>query len=145
MPFEVETQSLDGQATAVGAAGPYTVIVDRPASAGGGGLGFNGGELLYLAVAGCVSNDLFREAQAAGIALRRVRARARGDFTGDPAVSTEITYEVDVEGDAPAEGLRALVEAVDRIAEIPNSLRGGTRVRLAGTNAVPTAAGFKGR
>jgi putative redox protein len=139
MPLEVETRNLDDQATAVGAAGPYTVIIDRPVSAGGGGLGLNGGELLYLAVAGCVSNDLFREAQAAGIALRRVRVRARGDFTGDPAVSTEITYEVDVEGDAPAERLRALVEDVDRIAEIPNSLRGGTRVRLTGTNAVPTA------
>ena len=99
----------------------------------------NGGELLYLAVAGCVSNDLFREAQATGVALRRVRVCARGDFTGDPAVSTEITYEVDVEGDAPAERLHTLVEDVDRIAEIPNSLRGGTRVRLTGTNAVPTA------
>jgi putative redox protein len=139
MPFEVETRSLDDQTTAVGAVGPYTVIIDRPTSAGGGGLGFNGAELLYLAVAGCVSNDLFREAQAAGIALRRVRVRARGDFPGDPAVSTEITYEVDVEGDAPAERLRALVEDVDRIAEIPNSLRDGTAVRLAGTNAVPTA------
>jgi putative redox protein len=41
MPFEVETRSLDDQATAVGAAGPYTVIIDRPASAGGGGLGLN--------------------------------------------------------------------------------------------------------
>jgi uncharacterized OsmC-like protein len=143
MPFEVETRSLDDQATAVGAAGPYTVIIDRPTSAGGGGLGLNGGELLYLAVAGCVSNDLFREAQAAGIALRRVRVHARGDFTGDPAVSTEITYEVDVEGDAPAERLRALVEDVDRIAEIPNSLRGGTRVRLTRTNVeqVPQAVG----
>ena len=130
MPFEVETRSLDDQTTAVGAAGPYTVIIDRPAGAGGGGLGFNGGELLYLAVAGCVSNDLFREARAAGIALRRVRVRARGDFPGNPAVSTEITYEVDVEGDAPAERLRALVEDVDRIAEIPNSLRLGTEVRL---------------
>jgi putative redox protein len=139
MPFEVETRSLNDQATAVGAAGPYTVIIDRPVSAGGGGLGLNGGELLYLAVAGCVSNDLFREAQAADMALRRVQVRVRGDFTGDPAVSTEITYEVDVEGDATAERLRALVEDVDRIAEIPNSLRGGTRVRLTGTNAVPTA------
>lgn len=60
MPLEVETRSLDDQATAVRAAGPYTVIIGRPASAGGGGLGLNGGELLYLAVAGCVSNDLFR-------------------------------------------------------------------------------------
>jgi uncharacterized OsmC-like protein len=139
MPFEVETRSLDGQATAVGRAGPYTVVVDRPADAGGGGLGFNGGELLYLAVAGCVSNDLFREARAAGIDLRRVRVRVRGDFRGDPAVSTEIAYEVDVEGDAPAERLRGLVGDVDRVAEIPNSLRGGTAVRLTAANVATTA------
>ena len=99
MPLEVETRSLDDDhATAVGATGPYTVNIDRPASAGGGGLDLNGGELLYLAVAGCVSNDLFREAQATGIAATGP-VRARGDFTGDPAVSTEITYEADVEGD----------------------------------------------
>jgi uncharacterized OsmC-like protein len=140
MPFEVETRSLDGQATAVGAAGPYTVVIDRPAGAGGGGLGFDGGELLYLAVAGSVSNGLFREAQAAGIVLRRVRVRARGDFSGDPAISTEIVYEVDVEGDAPVERLRALVDHVDRIAEIPNSLRGGTPVRLAAVGAATTPA-----
>ena len=38
MPLEVETRSLDDQATAIGAAGPYTVTIDRPAGAGGGGL-----------------------------------------------------------------------------------------------------------
>jgi uncharacterized OsmC-like protein len=117
----------------LGAAGSFTLVVDRPAAAGGGGRGFNGGELLYLAVAGCVSNDLFREAQAAGIALRRVRVRVAGDFTGEPAVSGEVRYEVDVDGDAPAAQLRALVERVDAIAEIPNSLRRGTPVRLART------------
>ena len=137
MPYEVETRSLHGQATAIGAAGPYTLVVDRPAGAGGGGLGFNGGELLYLAVAGCVSNDLFREAHRAGIALRSVRVRVAGDFTGDPLVSTEISYQVEVDGDAPAERLRALVEQVDRIAEIPNSLRNGTAVRLTGATVGP--------
>ena len=91
MAFEVETRSLDDQATAIGAAGPYTVIVDRPASAGGGGLGFNGGEPLYLAVAGCLSNDCSGKRRRP--ASRRVRVRVRGDFTGDPAVSTEITMK----------------------------------------------------
>lgn len=37
-----------------------------------------------------------------------------------------------VDGDVPAERLRALVEHVDSIAEIPNSLRNGTPVRLTG-------------
>ena len=62
--FSVETRTLPGQVTAVGSAGPFTLVVDRPVEAGGGGKGFNGGQLLYLAVAGCISNDLFREATA---------------------------------------------------------------------------------
>ncbi len=88
--FEVETCNVAGHVTAVGSAGTFTLVVDRPVEAGGGGLGFNGGQLLYLAVAGCVSNDLFREARAAGITLTYVRVRVRGDFSGDPPVSEAI-------------------------------------------------------
>jgi uncharacterized OsmC-like protein len=128
--FEVETRNVDGTPTAVGSAGPYTLIVDRPVDGGGGGLGFNGGQLLYLAVAGCISNDLFREARAAGIELTSVRVRVRGDFSGEPPVSEAIEYDVHLEGDAPRERLDDLLERVDRIAEIPNSLRNGTPVRL---------------
>lgn len=128
--FEVETRNVYGQPTSIGSAGPFTLIFDRPVEGGGGGLGFNGGQLLYLAVAGCISNDLFREASAEGITLRRVRVNVRGEFSGDPAVSEEIEYEVEIDGDASAVRLQALVEKVDQIAEIPNSLRGGTPVRL---------------
>jgi putative redox protein len=130
--IEVETRNLDGQVTALGTAEQFTLVVDRPTEGGGGGLGFNGGQLLYLAVAGCISNDLFREARAEGIELSSVRVKVGGDFVGEPAVSDEILYEVEVEGDAPQERLRVLVDHVDEIAEIPNSLRRGTRVRLAG-------------
>jgi putative redox protein len=130
MHVEVETRNLEGQVTALGTAEQFTLVVDRPAEAGGGGLGFNGGQLLYLAVAGCISNDLFREARAAGVALRRVQVKVRGDFVGDPAVSEEIQYSVELAGDATEGQLRELVARVDRIAEIPNSLRRGTRVSL---------------
>jgi organic hydroperoxide reductase OsmC/OhrA len=138
MAIEVQTRSLQGQPTAVGSADSFTLVVDRPADAGGGGLGFNGGQLLYLAVAGCISNDLFREAQAAGINVHRVQVTVRGDFAGDPAVSTDVSYDVYVEGDAPVQRLRALVDHVDAIAEIPNSLRRGTAVRLHLTDAITT-------
>jgi putative redox protein len=128
--FEVEIRNVAGHPAAIGNAGPHTVVVDRPADGGGRGLGFNGGQLLYLAIAGCISNDLFREARREGLALEHVRVVVRGDFTGDPAVSTEVVYDVEVTGQAPAERLRELVGAVDAIAEIPNSLRRGTAVRL---------------
>ena len=62
----------------------------------------------------------------------------RGNFSGDPAVSEEITYEVEIDGDATPERLRKLVQHVDAIAEIPNSLRHGTRVRLSSIHAEPS-------
>ena len=100
---------MDGRTTAVGSAGPFTLIVDRPVNAGGGGLGFNGGQLLNLAVAACISNDLFREAARDRIVLRRVRVSARSNYSGDPVVSGPIDYDVQIDGDAPTERLAELV------------------------------------
>ena len=128
--LSVETRNVAGRVTSVGSAGPYTLVVDRPQDLGGGGLGFNGGQLLYLAIAGCVSNDLFREARSRGIELTSVRVVVEGDFTGDPQVSTPVDYTVEIAGDASADVLTALAHDVDAIAEIPNSLRAGTPVRL---------------
>ena len=128
--YDVETISVDGRTTALGSAGEFTLVVDRPVAGGGGGMGFSGGQLLNMAVAGWVSNDLFREAARLGIELRRVRVTATSDYSGDPATSTPIGYEVELEGDAPEEALRELVDLVDRIAEIPNSIRRGTEVAM---------------
>jgi putative redox protein len=129
--FEVEVRNVAGEPAAIGNAGPFTVVVDRPADGGGRGIGFNGGQLLYLAIAGCVSNDLFREARADGVDLTSVRVVVRGDFAGDPPVSTDVVYDVEVSGNASRDELLALVGKVDEIAEIPNSLRRGTSVKLA--------------
>lgn len=128
--FSVRTRNISGRSAAVGSAGPFTLVADRSSEAGGDGIGFNGGQLLYLAIAACVSNDLFREADAAGIALESVEVTVDGDFSGSPAVSTQVHYDVRVSGHADEAALRALVEGVDAIAEVPNSLRGGTQVAL---------------
>jgi uncharacterized OsmC-like protein len=133
--FEVEVRNVAGEPAAIGNAGPYTVVMDRPADGGGRGVGFNGGQLLYLAIAGCISNDLFREAAADGIDLEQVRVVVRGDFSGDPAVSAPVEYDLELKGDAPADKLDALAAKVDEIAEIPNSLRRGTPVTLGSVRA----------
>jgi putative redox protein len=128
--YRVEVRSVDGGPTALGWAGSVSLVVDRPPKAGGRGLGFNGGQLLNLAVAGCISNDLFREAAARGITLHRVRVTAESDYTGQPAVSTPIEYSVEIAGDADDAALDELIAHVNDIAEIPNSLRQGTPVTL---------------
>ena len=131
--YRVVLRTVGDGPTALGSAGPFTLVADRPAGAGGGGLGFSGGQLLYLAVAACVSNDLYREAATRGVRLSEVEVRVDGDFPSRGIASTPITYELEVTGDAPAVELQALVEVVDRIAEIPVSLRMGTSVTRGAT------------
>jgi uncharacterized OsmC-like protein len=129
--YRVITRSVDGGPTAVGSHGAFTVVIDRPVGAGGRGLGMNGGHLHYLSVAACISNDLYRDAATRGIALTRVVVTADGDFEGGRgSVSSTIEVDVELEGDATEAELAALLDEVDAIAEIPNSLRRGTEVRI---------------
>jgi hypothetical protein len=48
----VEIRTIEGGSLAVGSSGSRTVTIDRSKEAGGLGLGFNGGELLLLAIGG---------------------------------------------------------------------------------------------
>ncbi|WP_218129997.1 OsmC family protein [Pseudonocardia oroxyli] len=88
---------------------------------------FTGAHLLHLAAAGCVLNDLYREAGPLGITLDGVRVTARGGFDEGWA-STGIVYSVELDTAASAQEQQALVERVDEVAEIPRALRVGTRV-----------------
>jgi uncharacterized OsmC-like protein len=92
---------------------------------------FTGGHLLHLAAAGCVLNDVYREAAALGIEVKGVRVSAAGGFDADTWKSTGISYSVDVSSDAPADELAHLLEVVDKVAEIPRALRAGATVRRA--------------
>lgn len=130
--YRVSMVTVDGGPTALGstAAGPFTLVADRPAAAGGGGLGFNGGQLLYLSIAACVSNDVYREAVTMGVTVRRVAVEVDGDFPARGAASTAIDVRVTVEAEADDATIDALVAEVDRVAEIPNSLRGTVPVTI---------------
>ncbi|MGV9407894.1 OsmC family protein [Streptomyces sp. NPDC003674] len=100
-----------------------------------GGVGvrsaFTGGHVLNLAVAACVLNDLYREAEAAGVELLGVRVRAEGGFDTSRWRSTGISYAVEVDSDAPRALVEALIAAVDEAAEIPRALRQGAAVARA--------------
>ena len=89
---------------------------------------FTGGHLLHLAAAGCVLNDLYREAAARGIELKGARVTAAGGFDTTTWQSTGIGYSVQISSDAPADELAHLLEAVDEVAEIPRAIRAGAAV-----------------
>jgi len=91
--------------------------------------GFTGGHLLHLAVAGCVLNDVYREAAALGIELAGVRVTASGGFDAGTWQSVGIGYTVEVSSGAPAGQLAHLLQVVDQVAEIPQAVRAGATVR----------------
>ncbi len=89
---------------------------------------FTGAHLLHLAAAGCVLNDVYREAERSGVSVRGVRVTAFGGFSVDTWESTGIGYVIDVDTPASAADLETLLEAVDVVAEIPKAIRAGARV-----------------
>jgi uncharacterized OsmC-like protein len=90
---------------------------------------FTGGHLLHLAAAGCVLNDLYREAEALGVELLGVRVSATGEFDFEVGRSTGISYSVELDSAAEVDVLQKLVQTVDTIAEIPKVIRAGADVR----------------
>lgn len=131
--YRVRLRTVDKGPTALGEAGPFTLVTDRPAAAGGGGLGFNGGQLLYLSIAACWSNDLYREAATMGVELDAVEITVDGDFPARGSGSTPISVAVVVHSSAPEERVRELIAEVERVAEIPRAIRDATPITVNAT------------
>jgi uncharacterized OsmC-like protein len=89
---------------------------------------FTGAHLYHLAAAGCVLNDLYREAERLGIKIDGARVRAAGGFDPTTWSSSGVAYEVDVASEADDKAIERLVLVVDDVAEIPKALRSGTTV-----------------
>ncbi|HEY7049322.1 MAG TPA: OsmC family protein [Jatrophihabitantaceae bacterium] len=88
----------------------------------------SGGHLLHLAVAGCLFNDILREAGQRGITITDLRVTADGGFVGDPLLSSGVHYAVTIAGDVPEDVLRALVAECQDASAVAGSLRRGTPV-----------------
>jgi uncharacterized OsmC-like protein len=108
-----------------------------PPKATGFGSSANGGELLFLALATCYCNDLYREAAKRNIAVRSVQVEVSGEFGDAPgSVAENITYTATVQAQASEEDIRALMQHTDTVAEIQNTLRLGTTVTLTDIKAI---------
>ncbi|HEX9132003.1 MAG TPA: OsmC family protein [Ktedonobacteraceae bacterium] len=138
-PTTVHIRTVQNACVAVGWAGHRTLTIDRETQAGGMGLGFNGGELLLLAIGGCYCNDLFREAARRGIVIQSVQVVVAAEWGGEPVRAQHVALAPRVEAEANEAAILDLITSTDRMAEIPNSLRLGTPVRLRDPQAIPVA------
>ena len=126
----IEYRTLTGTRAAVGRAAAHHVIADRPEGKFGGmGLGFNGGELLALAIGGCFCNDMQAIADEMGLSIADLRVTVDVDFDGQPSRATGARMSVNC---TLADGSDAseLIERAKTITTIGNSLRAGFPVDI---------------
>ena len=106
----------------------HSIVI--PSKSTGYGSSANGGELLFLALATCYCNDIYREATKRNIKVERLEVEVNGDFGGEGDPAANVTYQVKVFAQAGEDNIREMMEFTDTVAEIQNTLRVGTPVLL---------------
>ncbi len=106
--------------------------VSIPSKSTGQGSSINGGELLFLSLATCFCNDVYREAMRRQLKIESIEVNVSGDFGGEGEPASNITYQVDIRSSHPKSEIADLINHVDKVAEIHNTLRKGVSVELRG-------------
>lgn len=102
----------------------------------GFGSSANGGELLFLALATCYCNDIYREAAKRGLKVEGVEVEVAGEFGADGEPARNVSYRAKVTAQASEADIRELMRQTDGVAEIQNTLRQETPVTLSGIEIV---------
>jgi organic hydroperoxide reductase OsmC/OhrA len=128
--MRVRLRSVPGTGAAIGWAGAHTVLIDRPEGrAGGTGLGFNGGEMLALAIGGCLCNDLRYTAEKRSIAIASLAVDVTLTLAGEPLVATEADVAIAVSATDETADMDDLIAAAVAVSTVSNSVRRGMIVR----------------
>ncbi|MBP1845400.1 organic hydroperoxide reductase OsmC/OhrA [Rhizobium petrolearium] len=121
----IELRNVAGTEAAMGWAGSHTLVVDRPdGKAGGQGLGFNGGQLLALAIGGCFCNDLRYVAHDMGAEIDEIAVRVTLQLEGTPLIA--VGAEIDVtctSSDGSDTGV--LIDRARNVCTVANSVMKG--------------------
>ena len=107
-----------GGGPALGLAGGHGLAVDRPEGrAGGTGAGFNGGNLLCLALAGCLANDLHYAAEELGEQVADLQVTAEIRLAGQPArvVGAHLACRCVLASGAPPEAVIARARDISTV------------------------------
>lgn len=127
----VKLRSIPETGAALGCAGGHSVVVDRPeGKAGGQGLGFNGGELLGLAIGGCLCNDLQYVAHEMGVRLKSVAVDVTVTFEGNPPLATSAALRVAIEAADEATDVADVIQKAVATSTVSNSISKGFPVRV---------------
>jgi organic hydroperoxide reductase OsmC/OhrA len=136
MKISAHVQNSEGRHEAMVSTEGQARIIPIPPKVTGLGSSANGDELLFLALATCYCNDIYREAAQRGIQVDRVDVDVEGDFGAPGEPARNVTYHARVTAQASEQQIRELMAHTDRVAEIQNTLRVETPVVLSHTAIV---------
>jgi len=110
----------------------HRLLVDEPADLGGRDAGPNPVELLLAGLGSCLTVLAVLYAPAYGVDLRGFRVRVEGDldpdgFQGKAPVRPgflEVRYRLEVDSPSPAERVSALLEHIQRVCPVKDTLTG---------------------
>jgi uncharacterized OsmC-like protein len=130
----IENSKDNHQVTLQTNANVHSIVI--PPKPTGYGSSANGGELLFLALASCYCNDVYREAAKRNIKVERVEVEVNGDFSAEGEPAQNVVYRAKVFADASEDEIREMMKFTDTVAEIQNTLRVRTPVVLGDVEAV---------
>lgn len=126
--MSVSLRSIPDTQAAVGWAGGHTVVIDRPdGKAGGAGLGFNGGQMIALAIGGCFCNDLRYMAETMAVTIDDIAVDVTITLEGQPALVTAAAVVAKVRGSGD---MAELVRRAAADSTIGNSIQRGFPVTI---------------
>jgi organic hydroperoxide reductase OsmC/OhrA len=126
----VELRNVEGTEATMGWAGGHTIVVDRPeGKAGGQGLGFNGAQLLALAIGGCFCNDLRYVAHEMNVRLGKIAVSVKVHLEGDPLITTAAAMEVRCET-LDGSDAEVVIERAKSTCMVSNSLKQGIPITI---------------
>jgi uncharacterized OsmC-like protein len=130
MKFSARVENSKNNHKVVMQTGDAVHTMDIAPKETGYGSTVSGGELLFLALATCYCNDIYREAAKKNIKVERVEVDVEGDFpaAGEPA--RNIVYKAKIVAAADERAIRELTSFTDTVAEVQNTLRMKTPVIL---------------
>ncbi|AKU25224.1 OsmC family protein [Anoxybacillus geothermalis] len=108
------------------------VIIDEPPALGGTDQGPNPVELVLAALGGCINVLVSLFASHHGVELKGVQVHVEGDLDPDGFMEKadvrpgflEIRYHIDIDSPSDPKNVQALIEHVERVCPVKDTLRG---------------------
>jgi len=130
MVISARVRNSKGVHAAVVTSGGEAKHVSIPPKPEGFGSSVSGAELLFLSLATCYCNDLYREAKKRDIEIREIEVEVSGSFGGEGDIAHNVRFRPRIKSSAPRSQVQELLRFTDTVAEVQKTLRQGIPVEL---------------